>query len=119
MSDTLIRKTFKYLQSEVSNKSGSEITPRQEFRLLCGNTVTGPLRNDSKKKGLVCKADVVSITDPRNAIMKGGEFLLIFRGPVYRACPRVSNQSCGGKVLQCRTPSRQCWNYKTGGIIHH
>ncbi|GFU50684.1 hypothetical protein TNCV_240721 [Trichonephila clavipes] len=50
-------------ESEVPNKSGSEITPRQEFRLLCGNTVTGLLRNDfARRKDLVCKADVVSIS---------------------------------------------------------
>ncbi|GFV64832.1 hypothetical protein TNCV_1340511 [Trichonephila clavipes] len=42
LSDTLTRETFRSIsESEVPNKSGSEITPRQEFRLLCGNTVTG------------------------------------------------------------------------------
>ncbi|GFT19810.1 hypothetical protein TNCV_4992711 [Trichonephila clavipes] len=95
LSNTLItEKPSSISDSGELIKSGSEMTPLQEFRDLCGLMITGEIRNVfASRKDFVCKAVKVSIsrlpdrkrfTDfgsppiPTRALfIAGGEFLII------------------------------------------
>ncbi|GFW07827.1 hypothetical protein TNCV_3919601 [Trichonephila clavipes] len=63
LSDTLVRKTFQISVLDAHKRSDSEMTPREEFKVLRGVTTSGESINVlASKKDLLCTADIVSIS---------------------------------------------------------